>query len=309
MVVFYVHKGCQSYLAISIAQTRCVLPDAEIILIGDASNRLCRLQGITHLHIDSFCDEKKWLDRHYKHSSVNDPDFEKFCLLRHFVANKAACEMGVSRFLLLDSDVLIFAPIVQVANAGEHLVLSCSENGTVSPHCSFWPISASDSLVEAIKNAYLGPKSELLERYSVTIPSTHFANKTGGDVRHVSDMDFCRELFRTYAGAKASCFQHCHIDHALHVSDGFEVRDGIKWISFDANSIPVAASKSGRKVPLAAIHFQGSCKPLISKFYTGNAFSRYVGCSALKIHKAMDYFSLIHMRRRLRNYLGVFKGP
>lgn len=112
------HKGNSPYLRDCLVQARKTNPSSRLILLGDKENECLAqdeaLKGLEHFDADSFPGFKEFLPI-YRHCSFLNYNFEIVCIQRWFVMRDWARQFGVKRFLHLDSDVLLFCNVTELA--------------------------------------------------------------------------------------------------------------------------------------------------------------------------------------------------
>ncbi|MDR0833280.1 MAG: hypothetical protein LBN93_03730 [Candidatus Symbiothrix sp.] len=109
--VIFVHKTNSFFLKHVLEQARIFNPDSTIYLLGDETNDKFRKIGIEHYNIADFSEQAKEFSKLYKHQSSNTYDAELFCFQRWFILRDFVTKKGISNFLYLDSDVLLYCNI------------------------------------------------------------------------------------------------------------------------------------------------------------------------------------------------------
>lgn len=108
IIVF--HKGYAPYLETCLKQAKKTNPDSRIILLGDKAN--AHIDYVDHFSADDYPGFRQFkpLYRHVSHLPVW---LEHLWIQRWFVMRDFAREQGISRFLHIDTDVLLFCNISQ----------------------------------------------------------------------------------------------------------------------------------------------------------------------------------------------------
>lgn len=108
--IVFVHFGNDNYLNIVLHQARSSNPGAEIVLLGDdsnkKSNKLC-----THYLYNNFDTGIDELEKNYVHLSSNNYQYEFFCIKRWFIIRNYMRDKNLEWVFTADSDVLLYAPV------------------------------------------------------------------------------------------------------------------------------------------------------------------------------------------------------
>ena len=82
--IFFIHKGYQPHLKVSIYHAKKSNPDATIILLGDETNKFLANQlSINHFYIKDYFNQANEFDKIYKHVSKNNSLVSKSSPLIH----------------------------------------------------------------------------------------------------------------------------------------------------------------------------------------------------------------------------------
>ena len=211
----------------------------------------------------------------YQHYSVNPPEFEIACFARYFAI--ASILTSDEPFLLTDTDVYITQSFraIQGYDLKDTFVGSeaFDSNGSVehiSPHCTFWNRALLMDFLQFTLDTYKrNQKDNFLGKYHRTI-NQKFGPST------ISDMNLIYLWIKTnkvpHINSNSTKFEF-GIDHNIATTlcedDEFESLFGRKYLKIKGDTI-TCALKSGKGQDMALLHFQGTYKGILKKFYAGS---------------------------------------
>ena len=109
--IILVHRGDSFYLAHTIAQARSSNPESRLILLGDRSKK-CYL-GVEHHRYEDYFKEAREFARLFTYEYF--PNYQYpwilFCHQKYFALREFVRAQGLDKFLLIDSDVMIYEPV------------------------------------------------------------------------------------------------------------------------------------------------------------------------------------------------------
>jgi len=109
--IILIHRGDSFYLAHAIAQARSSNPDSRLILLGDSSNSF--YLGVEHYRYEDYFDRAREFAKLFTYEFF--PSYQYpwilFCHQKYFALLDFIRRFGIERFLLVDSDVMIYEPI------------------------------------------------------------------------------------------------------------------------------------------------------------------------------------------------------
>ena len=107
------HQGFLPYLPFCLMQNIRSQPGREIILLGDAKNRI---PGLQYRHVDSgqFQSLNEQLIRSYRHATDADFHDERRCLERWFILAAFLPTLDSGGFYFADSDYLLFSDLAEI---------------------------------------------------------------------------------------------------------------------------------------------------------------------------------------------------
>lgn len=109
--IILIHRGDSYYLAHTIAQSRSSNPDSRLILLGDRSNSF--YLGVEHhRYEDYFCGAREFAKLYtYDYFPNYQYPWILFCHQKYFALRDFIRAQGIERFLIIDSDVLLYEPV------------------------------------------------------------------------------------------------------------------------------------------------------------------------------------------------------
>lgn len=171
--VIMLHLGNQSYLKDTLEQAKRF--KNRVILIGDKSNEdICECLHVEHYDLDTVKKRlianphsvyDKFL-RNYKHFSLNNEPFEKFCIERWFIIHELMDILQIHLAFICDSDVMIYfntdelldlLPITPrlLREGGKELYISSTcEKNKVTAGQSVWSIEKLNEFIQYIHGIY-----------------------------------------------------------------------------------------------------------------------------------------------------------
>jgi hypothetical protein len=109
--IILIHRGDSFYLAHTIAQARSSNPESRLILLGDRSNSF--YLGVEHHRYEDYFEEAREFSKlfTYEHFPNYQYPWILFCHQKYFALRDFVRSQGISKFLLIDSDVMIYEPV------------------------------------------------------------------------------------------------------------------------------------------------------------------------------------------------------
>ena len=109
--IILIHRGDSFYLAHTIAQARSSNPESRLILLGDRSNSF--YLGVEHHRYEDYFNEAREFAKLFTYDFF--PNYQYpwilFCHQKYFALREFVLAQGIDRFLLIDSDVMIYEPV------------------------------------------------------------------------------------------------------------------------------------------------------------------------------------------------------
>ena len=277
MPIVFIHAGYSPYLEFSLRQAQEASPESEIVLLGDADND--RFPFVTHVDAASgvYAEAAREIANVYQHRSTNGVEFERVCFERWFRLRAWFEVSGAERALVLDSDVLLYAPETEVLGAygAAPLAISLPEDQEryrwiASPHATVWTSGAVVAFCDSILEGFESP-----EAYEQKWAHHRQTGTPGG----VCDMTALFLFAQNRAAANVAdgrdgvCFEHNLNTAENRFHDEYAMRDGLKAIHWDGEGRPWGQNlRLGREVRFFGLHLQGQAKGLIPEYYRGPTF-------------------------------------
>ncbi|MGN6395363.1 MAG: hypothetical protein ACTHMI_07355 [Mucilaginibacter sp.] len=232
----------------------------------------------------------------YKHYSVNPPEFEIACFARYFAI--ASILKDDQPFLMTDTDVYITKAFKNLHGFNLKDTFIGSEGfdrrgseGQISPHCTFWNRALMNDFIDFTLETYKkNYEQDFLSKYYQSQIAR--LGNTG-----ISDMNLLylwkEQRNISYINSNSTMFGY-GIDHNLSSviceDDEFKSFAGRKYLKVRGDRV-TCSLKSGKKMDMALLHFQGAYKPVLKRFY-------------LKRYAKFIHFSL---RNNYRNHRSLKK--
>lgn len=106
--IIFIHRGDSFYLSHTVAQARSSNPESRLILLGDRSNSF--YLGVEHHRYEDYFDEAREFAKLFTYEYF--PNYQYpwilFCHQKYFTLRDFVREQGIEKFLLIDSDVMIY---------------------------------------------------------------------------------------------------------------------------------------------------------------------------------------------------------
>lgn len=271
--IIYVHKGNPFYLKLSLKQARASNPEADIILLGDNSNK--EIAGIKHYDISDYFCRAKAFDNIFVNHSPNKREYELFCFQRWLVIwefQQKHKEYDDS-FVYCDSDTLLFAnvmadldqlyPNLLALEGGVGPAFTFFLKGTLGQFCNTieWFFNHENGK-EYLRNFVQKKKQEnAIHGFSDMYAFEYFVNSViCGKV-----IDAQKDSYGWNSNNKSS--QLFRYDQNVNFKEQFDLNDkGYKKFKI-INELPYAYNNTLKEIVLfKGIHFQGKAKYEMIKF-------------------------------------------
>lgn len=255
--IILIHRGDSFYLAHTIAQARNSNPESRLILLGDRSNSF--YLGVEHHSYEDYFDEAREFAKLFTYEFF--PNYQYpwilFCHQKYFALREFVRAQGIDRFLLMDSDVLLYEPIepyfahyassrltvtspgsAETAAAGFALV---NEPGILAELCRTYTDMFSLEGVHLLKHMNVPSFTEMVGLYLLwksnpnTVTNTH-------------------EAIDTFA-----------INSSILEDRRFVLENGILAIKWRSGIPLLKRADSGEDVKSPIIHFHGHAKKIMCR--------------------------------------------
>ncbi|MDR3217900.1 MAG: class I SAM-dependent methyltransferase [Dysgonamonadaceae bacterium] len=238
--------------------------------MGDDTNK--HFKEVEHYPITDFFESAERFQNIYIHQSPNPYGYELFCFQRWFIVKDFIQKQGISHFLCLDSDVLIYCNVNEVFN--EYLNFDFTICNYQAPCSTLFNKKALNEFCDFIQKLYTNEyyTNILEQRYK------EFINKQ----REMGNSDMTAfELIQKYKTPKVKELtiinNHTCFDDNIGKAGNFEKeKNGLKKIYW-INDKPHARLRENQQLTLFySLHFQGRAKHFIYN-YRINFKQKHVG--------------------------------
>jgi len=256
--IILIHRGDSFYLAHTIAQARSSNPESRLILLGDSSNSF--YLGVEHhRYEDYFAEAREFADLFtYDYFPTYQYPWILFCHQKYFALRDFVRAQKIDKFLLIDSDVMLYEPIEPYFRhySASRMTLSSPGTGPVA-HAAFSVINDSEVIAElcdVFKEMFAQPVDRLRERMGTSL----FYEMVG----------LFQLMRKPYAGVLNSYWEEAEfaINHSMLEDPRFEYAKGFVRVDFDAGQVFSVERGTARKRHLPALHFHGKAKYVIKNY-------------------------------------------
>ena len=256
--IILIHRGDSFYLAHAIAQARSSNPESRLILLGDRSNSF--YLGVEHHRYEDYFDEARKFAQlfTYEHFSNYQYPWILFCHQKYFALRDFVRAQGIDRFLLIDSDVMLYEPIEPYFRhyAGARMTVSCPETSPVA-HAAFAVVNDSAVIAE-LCTLYTEMFSQPAAQLRKSTATNMFYEMVGLFLLLKKDHS---GLLNTYCEEA-----NFAINHSMLEDPRFEYEDKLVRIGWDAGRPLATERRTGRNRNLPALHFHGRAKYVMKNY-------------------------------------------
>ena len=282
--VIFIHKGNSDYLFYTLYQLRHSNPAADIYLIGTKDLKIYSPLAKC-LDISDYMQEADKLTKIYQHHSTNPPDYELFCIQRWFILKAFFLKHGIEKGLYLDSDILFYSNVDEVAKKFEYFGMTISE---ISGHTNFVEIKVLTDFCDYVIDCYSRKDSAiLLQQFH-----NEFVEKYNSGI---SDMTFLASYYRTFPEKVFNYFRWTSteiLDHTLNNTEGWDDRFIMqdKYIKVVwKNYKPYFIRKQDNEVVLThSLHFQGDSKSIMIRYIPVKSIKFYYSRLLIKAYRLLQ---------------------
>lgn len=265
--IFFVHKGNGNILKYAVNQAKKFNPESEIYFLGDENNKFVREFGAVHIPISENSAYAEKFAEKFVNMSPNPADYELFCFQRWFVlAEYLKKRDDIDKFIYLDSDVMLYCDITEYASKYFTDGYDLSVCREIGPQYTFFRTDALYRMCEYMKKYYHDPHfyGKLRDYYEERFVK-------GGDYGGICDMTLLGWFAQEQKTLDTNTISGGAVfDNSVNQSEGFEMKGKMKKIIL-SGGIPYGILKSGEKIQFLGLHFQGSAKWYMYRYYTGDA--------------------------------------
>jgi len=255
--VIFMHYNNSNYLAYSLWQAKQSNKNADVILLGDDSNK--NYSFIKHIKVNHSKSVEEF-NKVYKHMSSNPYEYELFCIQRWFILRDFMIQYNIDKCYYQDSDVMLYVD----TNKEEFNWFDLGFFGGFSGHTTFINnLNALDDFCTFIMNYYTD-KSRL-KRLENIYQDFLKKNLPGGICDMTLIDHYCSQShYNIYDLEKV--VNDATFDHNINVVQGYENWFGRKKIYRTSNGIFCKNTALNRYIKFNSLHFQGDAKMFMKYF-------------------------------------------
>lgn len=286
------HRGNAAYLEHCLNQARKYNPESRIILLGDSAN--AHIKVAEHYNADDFPGVKEFKPL-YKHCSFLSYEFEWRCIERWFALRDFIRLTGITRFIHIDTDVLLFCNVTQEAARfdGYDATVARWDEQRLMAH--FLLVNKAVFL-EDFCNYMTGLYSNENEVQRLIQKNTNMnLRKKRMNKPWISDMsllcDYYDQRKTNFYFLENTLKQGIGFDSRITDVEGFQAEWGllrkhrIKKIRFE-NGLPTAWTVNGERITMKMLHYHSLTKYLMQYHVRGiDAHWRFFWRELLFDHK------------------------
>lgn len=276
--IITIHCGYAPYLVKVLLQAKATNPQAEIVLLGDSL--LKSLSFVRHEKITNYFQSAERFAQHYsdKHMSFNSYGYELLCFQRWFILKEFMQKNNLECCFHIDSDVLIYTNLAQEIEKFLPYEMTLSLKG--SAHNTFISYRGLEKFCQHLLDFYSDlelfeilrsiRQQQLQRMREQNLPE----NKVGG----ICDMTLFKQYYDRNSeriGSTSEIINSSVYDSNINASRGFEMKDGIKNITWIDRKPYGKHLETGQFIRFNSLHFQGSAKQHIDKFFTGSRLQSF----------------------------------
>jgi len=281
--VVFIHRGDSDYLFNTFYQLKYTNPGIPVYLIGTPELKLYSSM-VTHVNIEDYMAEASAFAKIYRHLSSNDHDYELFCIQRWFVLKEFLTKNKIERILYLDSDVLFYSDVQEVADKFNNYGMTVSE---IMGHTNFIKTEVLIDFCDFILDCYTCPRSiQLLDKYYADFMSAY---KSG-----ISDMTFFFKYLEAFPDKVFNYFiwdGNETLSHNIHNPYGWDKRYVMNGeylkIVWKSNKPYLISSLNNELILSHTLHFQGDNKVMMTDHIPIKNFSFYQKKLSLKLKRRL----------------------
>ena len=166
--IILIHRGDSFYLAHAIAQARSSNPDSRLILLGDRSNSF--YLGVEHHRYEDYFDEAREFATLFTFEYFANYQYPwiLFCHQKYFALRDFVRAQRIDRFLLIDSDVMIYDLIGPYFDYYKDFRMTLSASSTPSAQAAFAVVNDSTvtgDLCDCYTELYRSSADKLQKRF------------------------------------------------------------------------------------------------------------------------------------------------
>lgn len=291
--IIFTHRGNPSYLKYVLSQVAETNPNANIVLMGDASNK--NYKFIKHAMLKDYSHMANKFAKIYQHKNSTSIEYELFCYQRWFCVYEYMLANDLDDVFSLDSDVLVYDNLDDLHMLLKNYPFAISAKNLDTKNPGWWiagpPIGYfhRDSLkrmLDLFIQSYQDDK--YLSLFDEKMNWHHSRNEPFGVCDMTQIFFFARENKDKFFNLSQPFLLNnelMRIDETiLDTTDC--VADGVrKKLLFENGAVYAFDKQNYQKLRFPLIHFQGYCpinaKDWIKQYYIGKKLRI---CRFIEIH-------------------------
>lgn len=305
--IIITHRGNPPHLKYVLSQIAHTNPDANIILMGDESNKNCRFTK--HVFLKDYWNMANDFAQVYTHLNSTSVEYELFCYQRWFCVYEYMKAHNLEDVFSLDSDVLVYDNLNDLHALLKNYPFAISAKNLDAENPGWWiagpPIGyfhrdALKRMLDLFIKSYQDKK--YLSLFDEKMNWHHSRNEPFGVCDMTQIFFFAQENKNKFFNLSQPFVLNgelTRIDETI--MDTTEcVADGVrKKLVFENGAVYAFDKNTNKKLRFPLIHFQGYCpinaKDWIKQYYTGTDLKL---CRFIEI-----YFPKWKITKKLINYL------
>ena len=305
--IIITHRGNPPHLKYVLSQIAHTNPDANIILMGDESNKNCRFTK--HVFLKDYWNMANDFAQVYTHLNSTSVEYELFCYQRWFCVYEYMKAHNLEDVFSLDSDVLVYDNLNDLHELLKNYPFAISAKNLDAENPGWWiagpPIGyfhrdALKRMLDLFIKSYQDKK--YLSLFDEKMNWHHSRNEPFGVCDMTQIFFFAQENKNKFFNLSQPFVLNgelTRIDETI--MDTTEcVADGVrKKLVFENGAVYAFDKNTNKKLRFPLIHFQGYCpinaKDWIKQYYTGTDLKL---CRFIEI-----YFPKWKITKKLINYL------
>ncbi|NDJ18741.1 hypothetical protein [Myxacorys almedinensis] len=272
--IITIHYGYAPYLLHVLAQAKATNPRSTVILIGDSRNAM--ISFVSHQKASDYFEEARQFEQLYrdKHASPNSYEYELICFQRWFILKEFMEKNQIERAMHIDSDLMLYTDITEEVKKFGDCEFTIQKQGC--GHNSFVTLSGIRKFCNLIRDTY----SDLALFAIIQEQQKEREEKRVGlsimQIGGISDMSLLRRFYQINSDnihSTAEIVEGAVFDLKMDSSSGgFEMENGLKKIQWFDRQPFCKNLELNQLIRFNSLHFQGSTKQFISRYFTGNQF-------------------------------------
>ena len=305
--IIITHRGNPPHLKYVLSQIAHTNPDANIILMGDESNKNCRFTK--HVFLKDYWNMANDFAQVYTHLNSTSVEYELFCYQRWFCVYEYMKAHNLEDVFSLDSDVLVYDNLNDLHALLKNYPFAVSAKNLDAENPGWWiagpPIGyfhrdALKRMLDLFIKSYQDKK--YLSLFDEKMNWHHSRNEPFGVCDMTQIFFFAQENKNKFfnlsqpfvLNGELSRIDETIMDTTECVADGVR-----KKLVFENGAVYAFDKNTNKKLRFPLIHFQGYCpinaKDWIKQYYTGTDLKL---CRFIEI-----YFPKWKITKKLINYL------